>query len=233
MVECRSLVEFCRAYEQHMKKAATSKSSVSANHHQQRRSSRYCNHGRRGCLFDGFADSFCDQFTISALIDILLLFLVVGAVGVLVVPYVKILAIEASGLFVALCFLITDFVYDVPLPYIVTSMVGFFCAIGLSLYITFRSRKCGKRFCKGLRKSVEFDIQLETEQCVKCYPPVPKDAFGAWPVELGEDRKELEAELKKMAPINGRTVLIFRAPCGCPTGRMEVWGSKKVRRIKK
>uniref|UniRef100_A0A0A9FCY5 Uncharacterized protein n=1 Tax=Arundo donax TaxID=35708 RepID=A0A0A9FCY5_ARUDO len=28
-----------------------------------------------------------------------------------------------------------------------------------------------------------------------------------------------------MAPPNGRTVLIFRARCECPKGRMEVWGA--------
>jgi len=60
-------------------------------------------------------------------------------------------------------------------------------------------------------------------------------AAGARPFELGDEQRELEAEaeLRKMAPPNGRTVLIFRAPCGCPKGRMEVWGAKKVRRIKK
>jgi hypothetical protein len=28
-------------------------------------------------------------------------------------------------------------------------------------------QRCGKPNCKGLRKAVEFDIQLETEECVK------------------------------------------------------------------
>ncbi|PWA91594.1 hypothetical protein CTI12_AA008010 [Artemisia annua] len=30
-----------------------------------------------------------------------------------------------------------------------------------------------------------------------------------------------------MAPLNGRTVLVFRALCGCPPARLEVWGAKR------
>jgi hypothetical protein len=42
---------------------------------------------------------------------------------------------------------------------------------------------------------------------------------------LADEHRELEAVLRKMTPPNGRTVLIFRAPCGCPKDRMEVWGA--------
>ncbi|CBI22233.3 unnamed protein product, partial [Vitis vinifera] len=52
--------------------------------------------------------------------------------------------------------------------------------------------------------------------------------------ELPRDHhRELEAELKKMAPPNGRAVLVFRARCGCSVGRMEVPGPKKLRKFKK
>jgi hypothetical protein len=111
------------------------------------------------------------------------------------------------------------------------------------------ARKCGRPRCRGLRKAVEFDIQLETEECVRgrlapagrasALLAAAASAAGAGagaaarPVELGEEHRELEAELRKMAPPNGRSVLTFRAPCGCAKGRMEVWGAKKVRRIKK
>ncbi|XP_051221675.1 uncharacterized protein [Lolium perenne] len=30
-----------------------------------------------------------------------------------------------------------------------------------------QARRCGKPRCRGLRKAVEFDIQLETEECVR------------------------------------------------------------------
>ncbi|CAM8961428.1 unnamed protein product [Rhodiola kirilowii] len=232
VVDCRSLVEFCRAYEQHRKNTAFSNSSGTSTHQHRSRSSRSsCHNSKHGCSYD--PDSFCDQFTLSGIIDILLLLLVIGAVGFLVAPYLMLLVHGASGVFIEACFLIGDLVYDVPLSYLASFAAGLSGSIALWGFLTLKSRKCGNPFCKGLRKSVAFDIQLETEQCVKCYPPIPKDVFGVCPNELGEDHKELEAELKKMAPINGRTVLIFRAPCGCPTGRMEVWGPKKVRRIKK
>uniref|UniRef100_A0A7N0RII1 Ribosomal protein L34e superfamily protein n=1 Tax=Kalanchoe fedtschenkoi TaxID=63787 RepID=A0A7N0RII1_KALFE len=232
VVDGRSLVEFCRAYEQHRKNAAFNNSPV--NHHHRSRSNRAnCHTSRCGVCLDGLADSFCDQFTFSAVIDILLLLVVIGALAVLVLPYLTFLVHQASEIFLVACFLVGDLMNDVPLSYLACSVVGFFGAVILWAFLTLKSQKCGKPYCKGLRKSVEFDIQLETEQCIKCYPPASREAFGAWPVELGEDRKELEAELKKMAPINGRTVLIFRAPCGCLTGRMEVWGPKKVSRIKK
>ncbi|CAN6864968.1 unnamed protein product [Brassica oleracea] len=52
--------------------------------------------------------------------------------------------------------------------------------------------------------------------------------------ELPRDHHcELEAELKKMAPINGRAVLVFREKCGCSVGRLEVPGPKQQRKIKK
>jgi hypothetical protein len=96
-----------------------------------------------------------------------------------------------------------------------------------------RARRCGRPRCRGLRKAVEYDIQLETEECVRGLPHAGGGAPARPPSDVGDDHRELEAVLRKMAPPNGRTVLIFRAPCGCPKERMEVWGAKKVRRIKK
>ena len=80
---------------------------------------------------------------------------------------------------------------------------------------------------------MEFDIQLEIEECVRGRPTPAAALLAAAAVDLDDAHRELEVELRKMAPPNGRTVLVFRAPCGCPKGRMEVWGAKKVRRIKK
>lgn len=109
--------------------------------------------------------------------------------------------------------------------------------------IQYKSRKCDNPKCRGLKKAVEFDIQLESEKCVKSMSsaslsPSSSTTFShevPWKgsVELGHDHKELEAELRRMAPPNGRAVLVFRLPCGCPTARMEVWGAKKPRKSKK
>ncbi|GFY84905.1 ribosomal protein L34e superfamily protein [Actinidia rufa] len=87
----------------------------------------------------------------------------------------------------------------------------------------------------GLRKAAEFDIQIETEDCVvKNSSNLGRDCVKQGLFELHRDHhRELEAELKKMAPPNGRAVLLFKARCGCSVGRMEVWGMKKPRKIKK
>uniref|UniRef100_A0A6N2KNX2 Uncharacterized protein n=1 Tax=Salix viminalis TaxID=40686 RepID=A0A6N2KNX2_SALVM len=47
------------------------------------------------------------------------------------------------------------------------------------------------------------------------------------------DYECLRAELRKMAPPNGRAILLFRAKCGCPVAKLEGWGLKRGRRHKK
>ena len=73
----------------------------------------------------------------------------------------------------------------------------------------YKSRKCENPHCTSLRKVVEFDIQLESEDCMRALPPLPEDLVGGRQLELGEDHKELVAKLRRMAPLNGRVVLIF------------------------
>ncbi|XP_038988277.1 uncharacterized protein At5g19025-like [Phoenix dactylifera] len=223
MVDCRSLIEFCRTFEQHRIMANSQASS-------EHRSSQPRN--RRSKSLNPLSHPFCEHSPFAA-IDIVMLFLVLGALAVLTVPYFKFIFHEAAELLPVAVELMGDVLYQAPVAYAAGFVLMFITGIAAWEYISHQARKCGKPYCKGLRKAVAFDIQLESEECVKCLPPVPKDAFGTRPLELGEDHKELEAELKKMAPLNGRTVLICRSPCGCPAGRMEVWGPKKVRRIKK
>jgi hypothetical protein len=116
---------------------------------------------------------------------------------------------------------------------IVLSVFCFSIAVWGILMCT--SRKCGNSNCKGLRKAAEFDIQLETEECVKNSNSSGKDeGLKRGLFELPCDHhRELEAELKKMAPPNGRAVLFFRARCGCSVGRLEVPGPKRQKKIKK
>ncbi|KAE8782152.1 hypothetical protein D1007_44537 [Hordeum vulgare] len=65
------------------------------------------------------------------------------------------------------------------------------------------ARKCG---CTGLKKVVEFDIQLETAECVRgCPTPAARSALLAVvgaprSVDLDDEHRELEAELRKMVP---------------------------------
>ncbi|KAG5554812.1 hypothetical protein RHGRI_012392 [Rhododendron griersonianum] len=105
----------------------------------------------------------------------------------------------------------------------------FFLASILSFEICcgFRSRKCQNPRCKGLKKAMEFDLQLQTEECLR------SSAGGSRAVrEIDElpwkggsegnpDYECLRAELRKMAPPNGRAVLLFRAKCGCPIAKLE------------
>ncbi|KAI0504073.1 hypothetical protein KFK09_015020 [Dendrobium nobile] len=225
MVDCRSLIEFCRAFERHQQTANLQSSLENRNYQAHARIKRFKS-------FNPLSHPFCEQSP-QAAIDVFMLILVLGSIGVLTVPCFKIIYDEAFEMLPVA----VDLMGEVVCPTYVAYATGIILMLvtGFALYeiINQQFRKCGNPNCRGLRKAVEFDIQLESEECVRFMPPLPKDAFGAQPLELGQDHKELEAELKKMAPLNGRTVLIFRSPCGCPAGRMEVWGQKKVRRIKK
>ncbi|KAL5232143.1 hypothetical protein ABZP36_030919 [Zizania latifolia] len=231
MADCRSLIEFLRAFERHRRAAAAPTSSSSSSE-----SPSACSRRAGSALSsrrERLLASLCDHSPTAA-VDAVALLAVVGALGFLVTPYIRLLAAEVGEL-----------VADPEVSYL-TFAVGAGAAIaavaGMVAWdaVGHRARRCGKPRCRALRKAVEFDIQLETEECVrgqqKLLPGVRAAllaAAGARPVQFGDAHRELEAELRKMAPPNGRTVLIFRAPCGCPKGRMEVWGAKKVRRIKK
>lgn len=51
--------------------------------------------------------------------------------------------------------------------------------------------------------------------------------------ESNPDYECLRAELRKIAPANGKAILLFRAKCGCPVAKLEGWGPKRGRRLKK
>lgn len=220
MVDCRSLIEFCRAFEQH-------KNMTPSTH------SRNNRKGKNGSnSINPLSHPFCDRSPFAAL-DILMLILVLGALGFLIIPYISIIYRESIEILPLVFEVIEEVISDAPIAYmigIVAAFSGVIATIAAWEILEVKSRKCGKPRCKGLRKAVEFDIQLESEECVKYMSTADNDVKT---LELGQDHKELELELKKMAPVNGRSVLIFRAPCGCPAGKLEVWGSKRIRRIKK
>ncbi|KAL7105132.1 hypothetical protein ACP275_07G025400 [Erythranthe tilingii] len=101
-----------------------------------------------------------------------------------------------------------------------------------------RSRKCGRKGCRGLKKAMEFDLQLQGEELLrigdgnKAVRDVNELPWKGGS-EDNPDYECLRAELKKMAPPNGRAVLLFRDKCGCPISKLEGWGSKRGRRHKK
>ncbi|XP_071712639.1 uncharacterized protein [Rutidosis leptorrhynchoides] len=230
VVDCRSLIEFCRAFEQH--KNMTPIVNNKNDHHQSRNNKKYMNNSNS---INPLYHPFCDRSPFAAL-DIFILIIVLGSLGFLIVPYLSTIYRESVDIMPLVIEVIGDIISDAPTAYLiglVAAVSGVIATIAAWEILELKSRKCGKINCKGLSKAVEFDIQLESEECVKYSSIVREREYGVKPLELGKDHKELEAELKKMAPLNGRTVLIFRAACGCPAGRLEVWGAKRVRRIKK
>lgn len=87
-----------------------------------------------------------------------------------------------------------------------------------------------------MKKAMEFDLQLQTEECLRSGAKAVRE-IDCLPWKGGNetnpDYECLRAELRKMAPPNGRAVLLFRAKCGCPVAKLEGWGAKRGRRSKK
>lgn len=81
---------------------------------------------------------------------------------------------------------------------------------------------------------MEFDLQLQTEESVRTGSGKEIERLP-WKggSESNPDYECLRAELRKMAPINGRAVLLFRSRCGCPVAKLEGRGPKRSRRHKK
>lgn len=89
-----------------------------------------------------------------------------------------------------------------------------------------------------MKNALEFDIKLESEE--ECGSGILKGKgkdfdFLPWKggSECNPDYECLRSELRKMAPLSGRAVLLFRAKCGCPIAKLEAWGAKRSRRHKK
>ncbi|KAF5934193.1 hypothetical protein HYC85_030364, partial [Camellia sinensis] len=96
----------------------------------------------------------------------------------------------------------------------------------------YRSRKCENPSppkqtwprCKALKKAMEFDLQLQAEECLRSAATAVRE-IDELPWKGGSegnpDYECLRAELRKMAPPNGRAVLLFRARCGYPIAKLK------------
>ncbi|KAH7442178.1 hypothetical protein KP509_03G075200 [Ceratopteris richardii] len=265
VVDCRSLIEFCKAFERY--RSMTSSLSLREGTKQNINGSLYSrsNHKKQlnGAMshaslpYSSLSSSpsspvsppFCDKSSAAA-VDVIILMLVIVAGGFLFTPYLKYLCTQAVEIMPLAVVLLDEVVYQVPAIYIAGVVLMFTVGIAGWELMQHKARKCDNPKCRGLRKAVEFDIQLESEKCVKsmgssssllsssssfstCPTVFTQEAPWKSNLDLGGDQKELEAELRRMAPPNGRAVLIFRLPCGCPIARMEVWGPKKPRKSKK
>ncbi|KAF3457209.1 hypothetical protein FNV43_RR01866 [Rhamnella rubrinervis] len=166
----------------------------------------------------------------SATLDLLILILVLFSVTFLVTSYF-------SYVFNSLSLLLsrsTLHLHHLPIPYILGFFIFFAVAV---VFLEFccgaRSRKCDKPGCKGLKKAMEFDLQLQSEECVKTGSKEIDRLPWKGGSEGNPDYECLRSELRKMAPPNGRAVLLFHARCGCPVAKLEGWGPKRGRRHKK
>ncbi|KAI3452294.1 hypothetical protein Pfo_008959 [Paulownia fortunei] len=175
----------------------------------------------------------CEQSR-YAMIDVVILIAVIGACGFLLYPYAKILAQKTVELGEEVVDVVSEEIVRAPMVFGCLGLSILFAAMALVAITVCTDSRCGKPGCRGLRKAAEFDIQLETEESVKKSTCLAKNALKKGLFELPRDHhRELEAELKKMAPPNGRAILVFRARCGCSVGRMEVLGPRKSRKVKK
>ncbi|CAA0820255.1 Ribosomal protein L34e superfamily protein [Striga hermonthica] len=165
----------------------------------------------------------CDQSP-HAVIDVIILIAVICASCFLFYPYAKILArksLEVGGEVVEVFF---EEITRSPMVFGCLGVSLFFTSMALLAIAVCTDSRCGKPGCRGLRKAPEFDVRLETED--NSNKSLQKELYEV-------HHKELEADLKKMAPPNGRAVLVFRTRCGCSVGRMEVMGPRKYRKVKK
>ncbi|KAL3629382.1 hypothetical protein CASFOL_026604 [Castilleja foliolosa] len=179
-----------------------------------------------------FSSSLCDRSP-YAIIDIIILIAVIFACCFLFYPYAKILAHKTAEVSVEVIDVLIDEIVHAPMVFGCLGLSIFFAAMALVAITLCTDNRCGKSGCLGLRDAAEFDIQLETEEDVKKSGCVAAKNDGLKKRLYEVHHKELEAELKKMAPPNGRAILAFRGRCGCCIGKMEVLGAKKCRKIKK
>ncbi|CAH1426894.1 unnamed protein product [Lactuca virosa] len=176
----------------------------------------------------------CSHHSPSATLDILILILVLFSGAFLVSSYF-------SYIFHSLSLILPPISLSILIDISSLYLIGFFLffvlsIIGLEICCGNRSRKCGKKGCKGLKKAMEFDLQLQTEEVLRSGVKGMKEMDELpWKggSETNPDYECLRTELRKMAPMNGRAVLLFRSKCGCPVAKLEGWGPKRGRRNKK
>ncbi|KAJ0514966.1 hypothetical protein HanHA300_Chr10g0375471 [Helianthus annuus] len=202
--------------------STTTSSSPHHHHHHKKSPSSNPNHSTT-----------CSHHSPSATLDILILILVLFSGAFLISSYF-------SYIFHSLSLILPPLSLSILIDYSSIYLLGFFfffvlSIIGLEICCGNRSRKCGKRGCRGLKKAMEFDLQLQTEEVLRSGGRSVKEVEDLpWKggSEVNPDYECLRTELRKMAPVNGRAVLLFRLKCGCPVAKLEGWGPKRGRRSK-
>ncbi|KAL9677512.1 hypothetical protein QQ045_005744 [Rhodiola kirilowii] len=173
----------------------------------------------------------CDQWQF-VFVDILLLIAVVTAVGCLLFPYAKVVILSLVGIVGVGFSLVKEEISYAPALY-GSLALGMLCAgLAILFLLVFTDTNCGKPGCKGLRKAAAFDVQVQTEEALRnssngssSFKDVVKVGMARF---RREHLRELEARLRKMAPHNGKAVLLYRSKCGCIAGKMEVAGPRTL-----
>ncbi|GAB2295182.1 hypothetical protein Dimus_029356 [Dionaea muscipula] len=203
------------------KKPYTSNSATANHHHHSSSSSA--------------SPFFCRHYpSATATLDLLILILVLFSGTFLLTSYFSYIFNSLSLLLPPLLLSHSSIIHQSPLLYLLGFVSVFaFVVVGFELCCGYRSRKCDNPKCNGMKKATEFDLQLQTEECLKSGPNDVDRLPWKGGTETNPDYECLRAELRKMAPPNGRAVLLFRKRCGCPVAKLIGWGPKKGRRHKK
>ncbi|KAL6843071.1 hypothetical protein ACP4OV_027145 [Aristida adscensionis] len=188
--------------------------------------------------------SACRHTPSSATLDLLILLLVIFSLAFLLASSLAHVSRSLSPLLAAppVAAALED--AAAALPYLVAAGV-----LAAAAFLSCRQlprRRCRNPRCRGLRKALEFDVQLQTEEAVRAGTGSTVGGADAamWreiealPWKGGQggnnpDYECLRAELRRMAPPNGRAVLLFRNRCGCPVAKLEGWGIPKSKRRNK
>ncbi|KAL5157610.1 Uncharacterized protein HKD37_15G042281 [Glycine soja] len=159
----------------------------------------------------------------SATLDLLILLLVLFSGAFLLSSYL-------CYIFNSLSLLLPS----VPLSYLLPFLLFFALSLATADFCCgARSRRCQRQGCKGLKKAMEFDLQIQRfGSSVPSSAEIDKLPWKGG-TEANPDYDCLRSELRKMAPPNGRALLLFRAPCGCPVAKLEASGPKKAKRHKR
>nr|DAD19414.1 TPA_asm: hypothetical protein HUJ06_020877 [Nelumbo nucifera] len=170
----------------------------------------------------------------SATLDILILILVLFSCAFLVISCLSYIFQSLSQILPPLFISHSASFRESPLAYFLGFLFFFIVSVVvIEICCGNRSRKCDNPGCKGLKKAREYDLQLQTEDCLKTSSKDFANLPWKGGSESNPDYEFLRSELRKMAPPNGRAVLLFRAQCGCPVAKLEAWGPKRGRRHKK
>ncbi|GAB4851152.1 hypothetical protein Ancab_030446 [Ancistrocladus abbreviatus] len=216
------------------KKLSTSSSTpTSSNNHQHQR--HHLNNHHNHNHSSSSSPLLCRQSPFAtATLDLLIFILVLFSGAFLLTSYFAYIFNSLSLLLPPLFLSHSSIIHHSPILYILGFVLLFVSvAVGFELCCGFRSRKCDNPKCKGLKKAMEFDLQLQTEECLKSGPNEIDRLPWKGGTETNPDYECIRTELRKMAPPNGRAVLLFRAKCGCPVAKLVGWGRKRGRRHKK